>query len=66
MAVARFAVLHLFSVRTGLVPAECYYILYWKASNALYLGKAFKKATSFEPNAVGLRQANHRGEAILD
>jgi hypothetical protein len=28
MAVARFAFLHLISVRTGTVRAECYYILY--------------------------------------
>jgi len=46
MAVARFAFLHLISVRTGLVRTECYYILYWKASNALYLGNTPKNATS--------------------
>jgi len=34
---ARFALLHFISVRTGLVPAECYYILYAKANNPLYL-----------------------------
>jgi len=37
VAVAHFAFLHLISVRTELVPAECYYILYWKANNPLYL-----------------------------
>ncbi len=45
MAVARFAFLHLISVRTGLVRAECYYILYRKASYTQYLDKTVKTAT---------------------
>ena len=45
MAVARVAFLHLNSVRTGLVRTACYYILYWKASNTLYLDGFAEKAT---------------------
>jgi len=36
---------HLISVRTGSVRTECYYILYGKASNALYLELAGILAT---------------------
>jgi hypothetical protein len=44
MAVARFAFLHLISVRTGMVRAECYYILWAKASNAPHMDTSLKNA----------------------
>ena len=37
MAIRPRCLLHLISVRTGLVPPKCYYILYAKANNAPYL-----------------------------
>jgi len=41
----RIALLHLISVRTGMVRRECYYILYAKASNTQHVPTTQKKTT---------------------